>query len=465
MIDGVTNIPVGGDILQGDLFAPRGDRRQNPDAPRLTFVNAFAGCGGLGLGLLMAGWEAALLIEHRQAPWDTITDNLSGTGRLAAWPDDIEKRPWALDSMLAVNRGALHDMAGHVGLLAGTVPCGVLRPEDPANRPWQDFLTLASILQPSLVLIESTPAFLCPAPARPGDTAPQAWFALHFQKAFPDYQVVGAVLRADAFGIPQHRRRAYTLAARRTLDLAPGLAAFFDNLAVGARQFLTRRGLPLKPTAADAIGDLEGGADRYEGPQTAFQAVMHRDCHGSPPDRRTPRHDRRTIQRFRRAMANRAAGRHIRVLRPERPAPAVPERPEDLLHYSQARTLCVREAARLQGFPDHFRFCGPHNASGSKRNSVMPRFAQAARSMPPLLAEQFGEAMAALLHAADTRVNGSAPRNDASARHGPQDLPDRCPPQGRECGGTEGAGRNRPWIFRPEAGSCALETANRNSSP
>lgn len=49
------------------------------------------------------------------------------------------------------------------------------------------------------------------------------------------------------------------------------------------------------------------------------------------------------------------------------------------IHYDseQARTISVREAARLQSFPDGFRFCGTMN----------PAFRQIGNAVPPLLAK------------------------------------------------------------------------------
>ena len=56
------------------------------------------------------------------------------------------------------------------------------------------------------------------------------------------------------------------------------------------------------------------------------------------------------------------------------------------IHYdnTQARTISVREAARLQSFPDGFRFCGTMN----------PAFRQIGNAVPPLLARALAKTMA-----------------------------------------------------------------------
>lgn len=65
----------------------------------------------------------------------------------------------------------------------------------------------------------------------------------------------------------------------------------------------------------------------------------------------------------------------------------------------QARTISVREAARLQGFPDMFRFCGTMN----------PAFRQIGNAVPPLMAAAIGEVMRDTLTDAAIRLAARAP--------------------------------------------------------
>ncbi len=386
---GVTEVPLGIDILQRDLFRRNPAFRTLPAGREPCFVNAFAGCGGLALGLVRAGWTGLLAIEERQAAWETLSANLLHLHAFA-WPADIECRAWSLGSLLATHRGTLASLAGNVDLLAGAVPCSPgTAPEDPANRIWQDFLSLADMLRPAAILIESMPAFVR-SPRNRGSGRTGTSFAGHFQESLPGYDAAAALLDAGAFGVPQRRRRVWVIATRNDLDLPVQVAGFFDRAGRDASLFLHERGLPPSPTAEEAIGDLEtdgNSVPAYGGPRTAFQDVMHRGCNDEPADRRLTRHShavqaqyRKAISRAQRPTGTKKAGkegpgRPTRVLERSRPAPPVPASPEDLLHYAEPRTLTVREAARLQTFPDEFAFHGVHTASGTRRNRVMPRYA------------------------------------------------------------------------------------------
>jgi DNA (cytosine-5)-methyltransferase 1 len=87
----------------------------------------------------------------------------------------------------------------------------------------------------------------------------------------------------------------------------------------------------------------------------------------------------------------------LRVLDPDRPSPTITSMPDDLIHYSEPRTLTVRENARLQSFPDWFSFKGKYTTGGDLRAREVPRFTQVANAVPPLVARAIGEMMIDLL--------------------------------------------------------------------
>src|SRR6185437_2858734 len=76
------------------------------------------------------------------------------------------------------------------------------------------------------------------------------------------------------------------------------------------------------------------------------------------------------------------------------------------IHYDseQARTISVREAARLQSFPDGFQFCGTMN----------PAFRQIGNAVPPLMARALAETMMAVLRGVEEQVEHVSSRAAAA---------------------------------------------------
>jgi DNA (cytosine-5)-methyltransferase 1 len=73
------------------------------------------------------------------------------------------------------------------------------------------------------------------------------------------------------------------------------------------------------------------------------------------------------------------------------------------IHYDakQARVISVREAARLQSFPDGFRFCGTMN----------PAFRQIGNAVPPLLSHRLAQTICQSIAAALTKRNSATSKN------------------------------------------------------
>ncbi len=436
-----------------------------PAIPPLYFVDAFAGCGGLSLGLKRAGWKGLFAIEKDPFAFETLSTNFPpGEGRLSYdWPTSIERRAWDIHELLSERTEALTDLAGKVDLLAGGPPCqgfsgaGRRQANDPRNKLFEAYVELVGILRPRFVLIENVQGFK--SDFKVSDAGAIQNFATALQQGLSaDYDLASTIIRACDFGVPQVRPRYFLVGVLRSAAAGEQVATFFTDLKRQASSFLSARQLPHSSTAKDAISDLEVARNgtvpsvdtkgfqeiAYKSPRTPYQEAMRDGHEGAPPDTRLARHRPAIRDRF--AAIIRACGEEgrlniaisaetrkahdlkktaIRVLDPLGFSPTITSLPDDLLHYSEPRTLTVREAARLQSFPDWFAFKGNYTTGGQRRRREVPRFTQVANAVPPLLAEQLGLALLRLLH--EARSRDFPLNNQTDRREGLPVLPELSP--------------------------------------
>ncbi|HBK07705.1 MAG TPA: DNA (cytosine-5-)-methyltransferase [Acetobacteraceae bacterium] len=417
-----------------------------------TFIDVFAGCGGLSLGLKRAGWHGLFAIEKDRFAFDTLSSNFPiDSGPLSySWPEAIERTPWDIAELLRTKSEALEALAGTVDLLAGGPPCqgfshaGRRRPDDPRNRLFEAYLELVRIVRPRVVLIENVRGFTSSFDRRGHDGITNFAETLH-DRLDADYDTVSAIVRASDLGVPQSRSRFFLVGVRKGELAGDGLSRFFDDLHQHTAAFLAPRGLPRRPTARDAIGDLEVGhngtvpcddspgfdAIDYQEPRSAYQIFIRDGHEGRPSDTRLARHRPDIRDRFASIIRSsceegrlnvsispetrKAHGLKkmaIRVMDPLSPAPTITSLPDDLLHYSEPRTLTVRENARLQSFPDWFKFKGKYTTGGHLRVKEVPRFTQVANAVPPLIAEQIGLRLISLLGLDRVDMGGERPTDN-----------------------------------------------------
>lgn len=78
--------------------------------------------------------------------------------------------------------------------------------------------------------------------------------------------------------------------------------------------------------------------------------------------------------------------RNYNCLQPDSQAPTIMTIGDDYVHYGDARSLTVREMARLQSFDDNFVFQGKRTTGGDRRKLETPQYTQVGNALPPLMA-------------------------------------------------------------------------------
>lgn len=412
----------------------------------LSFIDAFAGCGGLSLGLMQAGWTGRFAIERDKFAFSTLKANLlkEGSPHKYLWPSWLPEEPIGIAELISDYRDQLEKLTGCVDVLVGGPPCqgfssaGRRKHDDPRNQLFASYLNLVDIIKPKAVLIENVRGFTLDFGA--GDDIKNFSQVLKARLS-NQYTVHEQLLDLSVFGVPQARTRYFILAFRSELKVPDPFAHLQRRLP----SFLRSLRLTAPVSSGSAISDLEVGRSgtrpsmeskgfeetKYAGPLTHYQRLMNAGCE-IPTDLRLARHAEDIAGRFKEIIElSHASGRlnisigaemrarfglkkmALRVLDPDRPSPTITSMPDDLLHYSEPRTLTVRENARLQTFPDWYSFQGKYTTGGHLRKQEVPRFTQVANAVPPLVARAIGETLTDLLK---SKVKTAASTDSSKAR-------------------------------------------------
>lgn len=364
----------------------------------LNLIDLFSGCGGLSIGFDAAGFNILGGTDHDDDSLDAFQLNHPGA---VVWRGKIE----GLDPLAVLSDVCLQP--GELDILVGGPPCqGFSRNrarrhvrgefvDDPRNYLFKHFLRFADAMKPRAILIENVADMIVKERGK---------FELEIAERLDDmgYHYTSAkVLNAADYGVPQRRRRAFLVAGR---DGRLQLPAPTHSVAEEAETLF-----PRDPwlTIWDGIGDLPRLREGKESPhyttepQTPFQKEMRGDC-----DELTEHVAWILSSKQRERLAYLGEGDGAEKLPPHlapksgygsayrRMARDIPAltittwmyHPGSGMYYHPIddRTITVREAARLQSFPDSAHFVG----------KKISRCRQVGNAVPPLLARRVGESLA-----------------------------------------------------------------------
>lgn len=135
----------------------------------LIFSDVFAGCGGISLGLISAGWHGCFAIEKNANAFETLRTNLvDGQRGNFNWPEWLPKEAVSTSDLLNNYSHKLDALKGKIALLAGGPPCqgfsmaGRRTHSDPRNSLTDDYIKLVEKLKPRILLIENVRGFTLP---------------------------------------------------------------------------------------------------------------------------------------------------------------------------------------------------------------------------------------------------------------------------------------------------------------
>jgi len=405
----------------------------------MKFIDLFAGCGGLSLGLSQAGLEGVLAIEKSSDAFSSFSRNFLDSGEYDFyWPKDIEARAYTTKEFLDNNSRSLNQLKGSIDLIAGGPPCqgysfaGNRNQHDPRNKLYHEYIQYVKILKPRFLLFENVKGFGIGFRKSNSSKDRSISHANIVKKELTKlgYFVQSKQINSLSIGIPQSRIRYVIFAVRKDDHSLKYIKNnFFDIFEESLISFKKDRMLNENVTTVkEAISDLETSHKklipcmdsdikgfyqikyRIDILPSAYQKYVRNGMENgeSPNSLRLVKHRPDTIAKFKYILANFEKGKTLNSsdrkeinslkhaftpLSPEKAAPTVTTLPDDMLHYKEPRVLTVREMARLQSFPDWFSFRGKYTTGGKYRREDCPRYTQVGNAVPPLLAEALGSTL------------------------------------------------------------------------
>ncbi len=388
---------------------------------KLSMIDLFAGAGGLSEGLREAGFHALYANEIKKRYSETYALNHPNT---IIDPKDIRKvDARAIRKRLKIKRDQLDLIAGGPPCQGFSINAPVRSANDERNHLFREFLRFVDEFYPRAVLIENVPGLV----SFEGGQTLQAILTILNKHG---YEADVRILYAPHYGVPQTRWRTVIIGVRGGISVAKAfpeptynapIRVNFTSRFAGRNLVCLPAKVQLPPyiSVKDAIDDLpilangEAGAKmkKYRTqPQNNFQRAM-RAGSGGVANHEAARLSKINLERvlhippggnwtdipphllplgMKRARRSDHTKRYGRVV-PDGLASTILTKCDPhwgaYFHYNQDRAFTVREAARIQTFPDTFHFVG----------SRVEQYEQVGNAVPPLLAAAIGRSLSCAL--------------------------------------------------------------------
>lgn len=300
----------------------------------MNIISLFSGCGGLDLGFERAGFNIPVANEFDKTIWATFKANHPQTHLIEG---DVRQ----------VTRKDIEPfLSGEVDGIIGGPPCqswseaGALRGiEDARGQLFYDYIRLLTEFRPKFFLAENVSGML----ANRHSEAVQNILKL-FREA--GYNVSLTLVNAKDYGVAEERKRVFYIGFRDDLDVQfqfpQGSTAEDDK----------------KLTLRDIIWDLQDTAVPA-GPKNHHNPAAVNNNEYYTGDFSSIFMSRNRVKSWdEQAFTVQASGRQCQ-LHPQ--APKMVKMDKDVCRFVKGqehlyRRMTIREVARVQGFPDDFRF-------------------------------------------------------------------------------------------------------------
>lgn len=401
-----------------------------------NFIDLFAGCGGLSEGFYKLGFNALAHVEIDHFACETLKTRMRYYGYKDADTAVLENDITSKDIVKQIQT-----IVGEkeVDVIIGGPPCQSFSPlgkakddnnmqDDPRNYLFESYIKVLNHFKPKFFVFENVTGLL--------DTEVKGVriFKTILRRIRRNYKVIDdeniIVLNATNYGVPQERKRVILLGVRKDVDVSPEeiYASIQKTNYLPEDSECARAGLKKYVTVRDAIADLPP-LHQGEGVITMEYPNTYEECNEYVKEIRkhdalilrdhvARRNNAMDVERYKAMAKNQWNFLQMLEYRPDlghekkrvffnsykvqwwdMPARTIIAHlykdGNQFIHpdYNQGRSITVREAARLQSFPDDFIFEG----------SRTEQFKQIGNAVPPLLAKAIADAMKSKLDEVERR--------------------------------------------------------------
>jgi DNA (cytosine-5)-methyltransferase 1 len=434
---------------------------------RNTF-DLFAGCGGLSTGLEFAGFSPLLVCELDEYARESFVINRSRKiaghsfselkqlhfGDVYGLADRNLPNTIAFLKELLTKSGTLPE-ALDLDLVCGGPPCqgysgighrrsySVEKKDIPSNRLYEPMAKIIEHTRPKIFLFENVKGILSGKWSKDGKSGEIWSTVLNRFKSIPDYTVKWNLVQAKNYGVPQNRPRVLMVGIRNDIARSANLDLSTPSDDAIKSGFLPEPNPSEAPDLIDLLNDLVDPKITGYLLAQKFPQAFNTEKYLSPPknsiqnwlrtrpdgtiikvgeplsEQEYSRHSPQVVEKFYYMISNGGViPDHMRTKKfaqrllpktwdPLRgPSITATSLPDDYVHYSQPRILTVREWARLQTFPDWYKFCGKRTTGGIRRAGnplegnfarEVPKYTQIGNAVPVKLAEKVGSHLNSIL--------------------------------------------------------------------
>ncbi len=392
---------------------------------KLHTIELFAGCGGLLEGFLQEGhFDTLACVEWEEYPCLTLANRLSKRWNHANAQNevvrfDIQRTDELINGYEDAEYGKNGGLAKLIGnqsvdVIVGGPPCqayslaGRIRDEhgmknDYRNYLFESYVRIVKHFKPKFFVFENVIGLLSAAPdGYPIVDRIRETFLKAGYKVAENFKET--LFEVADYGIPQHRKRVIIIGIRMDMFDKQGASESVTDKMISDFYKEIMPSLKRKQrTVFDAIGDLPKIYPVDEPLRVNGKKYSHAPICSEAVLNHVPRfHSKRDIEVFRFLAEDIRSGRKeyvnieklkelytkitgkqsnihkYYVLRNDEPSNTIPAHlyKDGMRHIhpdpDQARSITVREAARLQTFPDDFEFLGPNMAQYKMIGNAVP---------------------------------------------------------------------------------------------